>query len=484
MESPTKYKLNRLRYRLKEITLHYERIMDMIGERYPAVVVIDRKPSQTIRVMDQVLQDFFVPSWLRSPCQFDRTLFFSSQFELYTDDTQVALEQAMEEVNTQRVGGRRCTVVPVGTSGSGKSTLVRHLINTNLTREWSVVYLLDADVGQSEFTPAGCMSLWRLSDAILDVPCTHQSQKFSCSYFFGNISPADDTEKYKELFDRLLNEFQSSSEPGALLVINTLGWIEGLGLELLQHIFDVSRPLVAVSLSQERGASIIPPWVPIVVRVAHKFPPNHSYLKLPDGIEKPARLLSNQLRDFALVSYLSYVLPRPDLSSLCDTTPYCVKFDRVTICVPEDYSYVDDRYFLATLNVQIVALCSHEGDEPLKTRRLLGIHTLPLVFTLASKSPILRCHGYGIVRAIDLEKKLFYVITPTPSSELSKVTIFARVTDLPVPQVLVEAQPVANVLYLSRPALSSKSSGIITDLYGGLKNVKTGKRAYFPAHAH
>ncbi|VDP29515.1 unnamed protein product [Heligmosomoides polygyrus] len=63
--------------------------------------------------------------------------------------------------------------------------------------EWSVVYLLDADVGQSEFTPAGCMSLWRLSDAILDVPCTHQSQKFSCSYFFGNISPADDTEKYK-----------------------------------------------------------------------------------------------------------------------------------------------------------------------------------------------------------------------------------------------------------------------------------------------
>ncbi|VDP29516.1 unnamed protein product [Heligmosomoides polygyrus] len=103
MESPTKYKLNRLRYRLKEITLHYERIMDMIGERYPAVVVIDRKPSQTIRVMDQVLQDFFVPSWLRSPCQFDRTLFFSSQFELYTDDTQVALEQAMEEVNTQRV---------------------------------------------------------------------------------------------------------------------------------------------------------------------------------------------------------------------------------------------------------------------------------------------------------------------------------------------------------------------------------------------
>ncbi|KAK6046442.1 hypothetical protein COOONC_16053 [Cooperia oncophora] len=131
------------------------------------------------------------------------------------------------------------------------------------------------------------------------------------------------------------------------------------------------------------------------------------------------------------------------------------------------------------MNVQIVALCSHSGDQPLNSRRLLGIGSLPLISTVCQGSPLLKCHGYGIIRAIDLEKKLFYLITPIPSSELSKVTIFARGTDIMVPRMLLESQPAGNVPYLSRPALASKS-GIISDLYDGLKNITTGKRAYFP----
>ncbi|KAK6044616.1 hypothetical protein COOONC_17878 [Cooperia oncophora] len=91
----------------------------------------------------------------------------------------------------------RCVIVPVGGAGSGKSTLVRHIINTNLQREGPPIYLLDTDVGQSEFTPAGCLSLWKISDAILDVPCTHQARIYPCCYFFGNITPADDDERYK-----------------------------------------------------------------------------------------------------------------------------------------------------------------------------------------------------------------------------------------------------------------------------------------------
>ncbi|KAK6044617.1 hypothetical protein COOONC_17879 [Cooperia oncophora] len=101
-ENPTKYKLNRLRYRLKEITPHYEHIMKVIGERYPGVVIIDRTPSQPIQVLDQVLQDFFIPSWLRSPCQFDRTLFFNGDFEPYVDKSQEQLSHAMSDVNKKR----------------------------------------------------------------------------------------------------------------------------------------------------------------------------------------------------------------------------------------------------------------------------------------------------------------------------------------------------------------------------------------------
>ncbi|KAL6738548.1 hypothetical protein Aduo_012088 [Ancylostoma duodenale] len=154
----------------------------------------------------------------------------------------------------------------------------------------------------------------------------------------------------------------------------------------------------------------------------------------------------------------------------------------VTVCVPDDYSYVDDRYFFATLNVQIVALCSELSDQPLEVRRILGDETLPNVSITHPSSPVLNCHGFGLIRAIDLDKKLFYFLTPLSLTELAKVTVFARGTDIMVPQHLLECQPATNVPYLSRPALASVS-GIISDLYGGLRNVRPGRREYFPANS-
>ncbi|KAK6746852.1 hypothetical protein RB195_000228 [Necator americanus] len=151
----------------------------------------------------------------------------------------------------------------------------------------------------------------------------------------------------------------------------------------------------------------------------------------------------------------------------------------VTICVPDDYSYVDDRYFFATLNVQVVALCSELDDQPLEVRRILSDDTLPNVSITRPGSPLLRCHGFGIIRAIDTDKKVFYVLSPVPLVELAKVTVLARGTDVLVPQLLLECQPTANVPYLSRPALAT-ASGIISDLYGGLKNIRHGRREYFP----
>ncbi|KAK6746853.1 hypothetical protein RB195_000229 [Necator americanus] len=319
-----KYKLNRLKYRLKEITPHYERIMETVAEKYPAVIVIDQKPSQTVKILDQLLQEFFVPSTSLSSCQYDRTLFFKSDYEPYVEVSERELQAAMEEINTMRTKQLRCIVVPVGNSGSGKSTLVRHIVNANLQQEFPI-YLLDADVGQSEFTPAGCMSLWKIVQPILDIPCTHQQQIYPSAYFFGNISPADDTEKYKVIFDRLLNEFESTSDPGSLLIINTLGWIDGLGCELLNHIFDVARPHLALRLSSDRGFAI-PSYVKNIVSIVPKCKPFQFQMNLPESHGRPTRLLSSQLRDIALVAYFSTALPRPILSSICDAQPYCVKF--------------------------------------------------------------------------------------------------------------------------------------------------------------
>lgn len=38
---------------------------------------------------------------------------------------------------------------------------------------------------------------------------------------------------------------------------------------------------------------------------------------------------------------------------------------------------------------------------------------------------ILKCFGYGMIRAIDFEKKIFYLITPVDRSVLNSITVFA-----------------------------------------------------------
>uniref|UniRef100_A0A0K0DHU6 GB1/RHD3-type G domain-containing protein n=1 Tax=Angiostrongylus cantonensis TaxID=6313 RepID=A0A0K0DHU6_ANGCA len=82
-------------------------------------------------------------------------------------------EELMKSAHTSADEGVRCTIVPVGRTRSGKSTL----------KEGPPIYILDADVGQSEFIPAGCMSLWKLTFIVVSFmyqqPCNSNLQVVS-----------------------------------------------------------------------------------------------------------------------------------------------------------------------------------------------------------------------------------------------------------------------------------------------------------------
>lgn len=57
----------------------------------------------------------------------------------------------------------------------------------------------------------------------------------------------------------------------------------------------------------------------------------------------------------------------------------------------------------------------------------------------ASKA-YLRCYGFGLVRAIDTERKLFHVITPVEQEALKKVDIFALGHELQTPSIIMGHQ--------------------------------------------
>lgn len=64
------------------------------------------------------------------------------------------------------------------------------------------VFMIDADLGQTEYTPAGCMSLWKVTKPLLEVAWCHQATEYEHSYFYSDVHPADNMSKYKVAFTR------------------------------------------------------------------------------------------------------------------------------------------------------------------------------------------------------------------------------------------------------------------------------------------
>ncbi|CAH2264123.1 jg10296 [Pararge aegeria aegeria] len=66
---------------------------------------------------------------------------------------------------------------------------------------------------------------------------------------------------------------------------------------------------------------------------------------------------------------------------------------------------VKKEHIMKVLNGKLVALCQHASDTAL--------------FTLTDKPLV--CRGHGLIRGVDWDKEMLYMITPVPSDELGSV---------------------------------------------------------------
>lgn len=109
-------------------------------------------------------------------------------------------------------------MLTVGIKNSGKSTLCRYLLNRcrSLGRE---VCLLDCDPGKGFHLP-GTVNL-----ACYD--STGQTVESVC-YWTGEYSPLNYTQLYLESIDRLVR-LHREKYFGSALVVNTMGYLMGLG---------------------------------------------------------------------------------------------------------------------------------------------------------------------------------------------------------------------------------------------------------------
>ncbi|RTG90314.1 polynucleotide 5'-hydroxyl-kinase GRC3/NOL9 [Schistosoma bovis] len=143
-----------------------------------------------------------------------------------------------------------------GPKGAGKSSLLRFLSNIILTDveyplKEKCVAVLDCDIGQPEFTPNGIISLCLVKLPLFGPPYTHilsTNVNIIRQCFVGCITPSDDPSFYLKCLNFVYDAYVNLPEPKPRLLVNTMGWMQGLGLTLLLEQILLVKPDLIIQL--------------------------------------------------------------------------------------------------------------------------------------------------------------------------------------------------------------------------------------------
>lgn len=392
----------------------------------------------------------------------------------------ISITEKWENIATEIIQGRNENTgamndktLVCGAKGTGKSTFCRYLVNRLLSENIKEtdegdyinnkkVALLDFDVGQPEFSTPGIMSMTMISDPILSPPHAHivrgQSEarkvkdvfslakKHEKAYFFGFTTSKANPVRFMSAVKCLLEDIDNlQRDPTCCgLVINTDGWVKGMGYEILSTLIDAAEPNQIVQLIGSTRAKFfdLAPHakenrtIHVAEVVGGKIydpisatPPlsratsTASMQSLQDGSnfdpslsDKLAPIASSLTRSLRLLTYfvggyesLLSTGATFDHGGLFDDDcnvalklsilkPYMVPFESVQcLSLNEDGKecLIGEESFYEEYNSSIVALCG-DGD-----RESISI-----------------CYGLGIVRSIDRRRRVFFIITPVDASIL------------------------------------------------------------------
>lgn len=357
--------------------------------------------------------------------------------ESWTATVQELVKTCLEDDNGYPV------ILTCGGKNVGKSTFNRHLMNS-LLNHIPCVEFLELDVGQTEFSPPGCMALNLVTKPIFSPPYMHQCEPRKMVYY-GNVLCDQHPDRYMNIVRYLFAEYKKE----APLIINTMGWFKGFGLSVLIDLIRFLAPTHVVQLVATRGSQDFVLLTADFVQTAagwqtkgkHQIQQKPTNLKLSSnssssdeemqmhvglqghkwmcihsefpGVEdgRCSKSRSNVLRDLALLGSFSH-LQSLDIRhplSLHSMLPYQVPFNAVVLHVL--HCDVTPTHILYAVNASLVGLCRIPG----------GVKTHADGPVLLSQSPICDCFGVGIIRGINLERRLYYILTSIPVAKLKQV---------------------------------------------------------------
>ncbi|GAA5880872.1 hypothetical protein JCM16303_005154 [Sporobolomyces ruberrimus] len=393
----------------------------------------------------------------------------------------------------------RMSIVVEGPKRVGKSTFSKMLLNRLLDRYEAVAYL-DTDLGQPEFSTPGFVSLNVLRKPVFGPAFTHLSLPVT-SHFLGSASPASDPTSYMAAISSLLatyaleveyplidepvpsnprrrhhlhaSQAQStrSTKGGKIrervpLVINTQGWVKGLGADLLAKLKDASRPTHVCSFVSpiedeaggysDGGGAPGPFYAPQQQYEREEGLPYELYT-LPAAPSSPleSKWTASDYRTLSFVSYFhsklgvapqhtsspSSTFPSTwDFSSpLVAQIPYSLGWKReaeqissVHLLEGDDVAY---EHVLHALNGALVAIVE-PSSMPDHSAPTSSSRSFPYDPTATSPSPSTsRALGLALVRSVSPSTSALHVLTPIPPPS-SSVSLVKGSLELPLALML------------------------------------------------
>ncbi|KAK1066385.1 Polynucleotide 5'-hydroxyl-kinase grc3 [Friedmanniomyces endolithicus] len=327
--------------------------------------------QSTIRVLDK-LSPLFRNIWrredhptrtfqpLQSPADGD------SQHSLLPLEIDQRTETVLSRLSTEVHSTARLTrIMAVGAKSSGKSTFNRILCNALISKpSLQKILYLDLDPGQPEFGPSGQLSLVEVTAPILGPPFTHSSSARSPNYSLlrahtiAATSFKDDPAHYVACATELVQHADRQYP----LVVNSCGWVSGLGASVLHDLTQ------ALSITQ---IVLLEPLDTGFVATLQTACSDATFHRLPRQPARPTARTPAESRSMQTMAYFHHRAAKPtseprwSSKAISSRRPWLVSYDGLHAGIQAIISYGTQPHpdFLAeTLDGSLVALVRLEAQ--------------------------------------------------------------------------------------------------------------------------
>ncbi|XP_050352313.1 polynucleotide 5'-hydroxyl-kinase NOL9 [Nymphalis io] len=308
-----------------------------------------------------------------------------------------------------------------GGAGVGKSTYLRYQVNKLLDN--GPVLVVDLDPGQCEFTVAGNISATIVTSPLFGPSFTHL-KKPEIMLNIGMINTMDNAKRYVSAVHSLITHCSNNETLANMRwIINTMGMTNVLGQKFITLIITLSKPTYLIQYesksNKKRFESFLRPHNVKLMYEDYKndylfadssYPNdlNYSFVLANDTERSFKGKFSLRPKDERYLNFVAYFSQLINIQkNILGIVPYQVHLKDLYIGTNV---IIKEDCVTKVINGKIVALCQQAQQ---------CVTANPKVFTLSDKP--LRCYGHGLIRGVDWEKGILYVITPVPSKELGSV---------------------------------------------------------------